>query len=191
MMKKTKLIRSCVMALFVLVALLLVYLVVKQTMPDIIPLLRNGDDMSFTGILYMALLQMVQVWSIVISGVIVNVAAGVVYGVWRAFAICLISSSLAHGISFTLYQRLGKYLDKFLPDNGSDKLDIVAKAEHPAYMVVTLCFLPLIPNGFISIAASRSRLKSWEFTLAMFCGSGSQTYRSPRSSAFCASCRIG
>ena len=67
MMKKTKLIRSCVMALFVLVALLLVYLVVKQTMPDIIPLLRSGDeqaleaylsrDMSFTGILYMALLQ--------------------------------------------------------------------------------------------------------------------------------------
>ena len=33
MMKKTKLIRSCVMALFVLVALLLVYLVVRQTMP--------------------------------------------------------------------------------------------------------------------------------------------------------------
>ena len=107
---------------------------------------------------------------------IVNVAAGVVYGVWRAFAICLISSSLAHGISFTLYQRLGKYLDKFLPDNGSDKLDIVAKAEHPAYMVVTLCFLPLIPNGFISIAASRSRLKPWEFTLAMFFGSAFSTF---------------
>ena len=136
MMKKTKLIRGGIMALFVLAALLLVYLVVRQTMPDIIPLLRSGDeealeaylsrDMSFTGILYMALLQMVQVWSIVISGVIVNVAAGVVYGVWRAFAICLVSSSLAHGISFTLYQRLGKYLDKLLPDNSSDKLDIVA-----------------------------------------------------------------
>ena len=44
---------------------LLVYLVVRQTMPDIIPLLRSGDeealeaylsrDMSFTGVLYMAL----------------------------------------------------------------------------------------------------------------------------------------
>ena len=88
MMKKTKIIRGGIMALFVLAALLLVYLVVRQTMPDIIPLLRSGDeealeaylsrDMSFTGILYMALLQMVQVWSIVISGVIVNVAAGVV-----------------------------------------------------------------------------------------------------------------
>ena len=186
MMKKTKLIRGGIMALFVLAALLLVYLVVRQTMPDIIPLLRSGDeealeaylsrDMSFTGILYMALLQMVQVWSIVISGVIVNVAAGVVYGVWRAFAICLVSSSLAHGISFTLYQRLGKYLDKLLPDNSSDKLDIVAKSEHPAYMVVTLCFLPLIPNGFISIAASRSRLKPWEFTLAMFFGSAFSTF---------------
>ena len=82
MMKKTKLIRGGIMALFVLAALLLVYLVVRQTMPDIIPLLRSGDeeeleaylsrDMSFTGILYMALLQMVQVWSIVISGVIVT-----------------------------------------------------------------------------------------------------------------------
>ena len=148
MMKKTKIIRGGIMALFVLAALLLVYLVVRQTMPDIIPLLQSGDeealeaylerDMSFTGILCMALLQMVQVWSIVISGVIVNVAAGVVYGVWRAFAICLVSSSLAHGISFTLYQRLGKYLDKLLPDNSSDKLDIVAKSEHPAYMVALL-----------------------------------------------------
>ena len=94
-----------------------------------------------------------------------------VYGVWRAFAICLISSSLAHGISFTVCQHLGKYLDKILPDTGSYKLDLIAKSDHPAYTVVTLCFLPILPNGIISIAASRSRLKPWEFTLAMFCGS--------------------
>ena len=114
-MKRKKLLRTGITVIFVLLAVFLVYLVVRQTMPDIIPLLKSGDeaaleaylsrDMSPSGILYMALLQMVQVWSIVISGVIVNVAAGVVYGVWRAFAICLLSSSLAHGISFTLYQR--------------------------------------------------------------------------------------
>jgi len=62
--------------------------VVRQELIEVLPqtlverkLLRSGDeealeaylsrDMSFTGILYMALLQMVQVWSIVISGVIV------------------------------------------------------------------------------------------------------------------------
>ena len=189
MMKKTKLIRSCVMALFVLVALLLVYLVVRQTMPDIIPLLRSGDeqaleaylsrDMSFTGILYMALLQMVQVWSIVISGVIVNVAAGVVYGVWRAFAICLISSSLAHGISFTLYQRLGKYLDKFLPDNGSDKLDIVAKAEHPAYMVVTLCFLPL-PAEAMGVYARHVLRQRVQYVCLLLAGQQSCPWRLAR-----------
>ena len=44
MMKKTKIIRGGIMALFVLAALLLVYLVVRQTMPDIIPLLRSGDE---------------------------------------------------------------------------------------------------------------------------------------------------
>lgn len=186
-MKKEKLLRTGITVVFILLAVLLVYLVVRQTMPDIIPLLQSGDetaleaylsrDMSFSGILYMALLQMVQVWSIVISGVIVNVAAGVVYGVWRAFEICLLSSSLAHGISFTLYQRLGKYLDKLLPESaGSAKLALIAKSEHPAYMVVTLCFIPLIPNGVIPIAASRSKLKPWEFTLAMFCGSAFSTF---------------
>ena len=180
-MKREKLLRTGITVIFVLLAVFLVYLVVRQTMPDIIPLLKSGDeaaleaylsrDMSPSGILYMALLQMVQVWSIVISGVIVNVAAGVVYGVWRAFAICLISSSLAHGISFTVCQHLGKYLDKILPDTDPYKLDLIAKSDHPAYTVVTLCFLPILPNGIISIAASRSRLKPWEFTLAMFCGS--------------------
>ena len=43
-------------------------------------------------------------------------------------------------------------------------------------MVVTLCFLPILPNGIISIAASRSRLKPWEFTLAMFFGSAFSTF---------------
>ncbi len=185
-MKKTKFIRTGSMLLFVLLALLLVYLVLKQFMPDIVALLKSGDeqameeylkrDMSVTGILCMALLQMVQVWSIVISVVIVQVAAGVVYGVWRAFAICLVSSALAHGICFTLFQKLGAYLDRLLPDSGNDKLNIVAKSAHPAYTVVMLCFLPLIPNGIIPIAASRSRLKPWEFTLTMFFGSAFSTF---------------
>ena len=43
-MKKTKLIRGAIMAVFVLLALLLVYTVVRQTMPDIIPLLQSGDE---------------------------------------------------------------------------------------------------------------------------------------------------
>lgn len=186
-MKKTNLIRAAIMAVFILLAVFLVYLVVRQTMPDIIPLLESGDeaaleaylerDMSFTGVLYMALLQMVQVWSIVISGVIVNVAAGVVYGTWRAFAICLLSSSLAHGVSFTFYQRVGRQLDRLLPSSGGTaKLDLIARSEHPAYTVVTLCFLPVLPNGFIPIAASRSSLKVWQFTLAMLCGSAFSTF---------------
>ena len=70
-MKKEKLLRAGITAVFILLAVLLVYLVVRQTMPDIIPLLQSGDeaaleaylsrDMSLSGILYMALLQMVQV----------------------------------------------------------------------------------------------------------------------------------
>ena len=40
-MKKEKLLRAGVTAVFILLAVLLVYLVVRQTMPDIIPLLQS------------------------------------------------------------------------------------------------------------------------------------------------------
>lgn len=88
---------------------------------------------------------------------------------------CLVSSSLAHGISFTLYQRLGKYLDKLLPDNSSDKLDIVAKSEHPGLYGRDALLPAAHPERLYPIAASRSRLKPWEFTLAMFFGSAFST----------------
>lgn len=185
-MKRTRLLRAAIMTAFLLAALLLVYLVVMQTMPDLIPLLESGDeaaleaylsrDMSASGVLCMALLQMIQVWAIVISGVVVNIAAGVVYGLWRAFAICQLSSTLAHCISFTLCQRLRRRLDRLLPDEHHAKLDLIANARHPGYMVLTLCFLPVLPNGIISVAASRSRLKPWQFALCMLFGTASGTF---------------
>lgn len=185
-MKRTRLLRAALMTLFLLTALLLVYLVVMQTMPDLLPLLESGDeaameaylsrDMSISGILCMALLQMVQVWSVVISGVVVNIAAGVVYGLWRAFAICQLSSTLAHCISFTLCQRLQRHLDQLLPDEHHAKLNLIANAKNPGYMVLTLCFLPVLPNGIISIAASRSRLKPWQFALCMLFGTACGTF---------------
>lgn len=185
-MHKTKWLRGAITVGFVLAALLLVYLVVAQTMPELVPILRTGDeqaleaylrrDVSASGILTMALLQMVQVWSLVISGVIVNVAAGVVFGLWRAFVICQLSSTFAHSVSFMLCQRLEQSLDRFLPDSKGGKLDSLSRTEHPAYLVVTLSFVPFIPNGLISIAASRTRLKPWEFSIAMFCGSAFGTF---------------
>ncbi len=185
-MKRTRLLRTAIMAAFFLLALFLVYFVVMQTMPDVIVLLESGDeaaieaylsrDLSASGILCMVLLQMIQVWSIVISGVVVNIAAGVVYGLWRAFAICQLSSTLAHCISFTLCQRLRRHLDRLLPDTHHTKLDLIANSQHPGYMVLTLCFLPILPNGIISVAASRSRLKPWQFGLCMLFGTASGTF---------------
>lgn len=185
-MNKNRLLRVLITALFLLAALGLVCLVVKQTMPDLLTLLRDADeaaleaylsrDMSLSGIICMALLQMIQVWSIVISGIVIKVAAGVVYGTWRAFLICQLSSTLAHCISFALCQRLDRYLEHFLPDQSAEKLTLITHAEHPAYMVVTLGFLPIIPNGIISIAASRTKLRLWQFALAMLCGSSFGTF---------------
>ena len=187
MMKKTKLIRSCVMALFVLVALLLVYLVVRQTMPDIIPLLRSGDEAGAGSVPEPR--HVVHRYSI--HGAFAD-GAGLVHRhfrrdrqcgrrrrLWRLARICNLPRfplrlHMESALHFT--SGWGSISINSCRIPALTNLIIVAKSEHPAYMVVTLCFLPLIPNGFISIAASRSRLKPWEFTLAMFFGSAFSTF---------------
>ena len=97
--------RILFISLFLAVAFILIYFAFKETIPDLMPMLKKGDvdeiqayirsSSKWKGIMCTALLQILQVFSIVISGIPVQVAAGVVYGTIFALLICLFSSTLA------------------------------------------------------------------------------------------------
>ena len=104
--------------LFLAVAAALFYFAFRDAAPQLLELLKNGDVEeiqlylrgigAWKGVLVTALLQMLQVFSLVISGVPVQVAAGVVYGTFIALVICLLSSTLALTLSLLLWKGMGR-----------------------------------------------------------------------------------
>ena len=102
--------------LFLAAGLALVLLAFRDALPELLPMLKNGDVDelqaylrgigTWKGVLCAALLQMLQVFSLVISGLPIQVAAGVVYGTFFALLICLVSSTLALTLSLLLWKTM-------------------------------------------------------------------------------------
>lgn len=182
-MKRNKIFRILFFAALFAIVALLIYFAFIAIMPELIPLLKDGDEAAiedylrhnsnFTGILCTALLQMVQIVSVVLSGVPIQIAAGIVYGTWRGFAICHLSTVAASTGVFAVIRKTGEKLDKFFPTNDGklSKLDFIRNSDRPAYTITIAYLIPLIPNGFIPYFSAKSRITVKEFAIAVFVGS--------------------
>lgn len=180
--KKNKWIRFAMKTGILLVSAGLIYFAFVATMPDLIPLLRNGNEAQieqylresnkWLGLLCVALLQFVQVLSVILPGAPIQIAAGIVYGTWRAFFVCHLSAVGTNLLVFNASRKLGSKMNLLLPvDTKSSKLDFIRKSENPAYMTVVACLVPILPNGFIPYAAAKTKITSLQFGLAMYFGS--------------------
>ncbi len=181
-MKHPKLIRTLVILGFVAAAATLVYFAFVATMPDLWPILKSGDEQQIeqylrnsdrnAGMFFVALLQMVQVLSVVLPGAPIQIAAGIVYGVWRSFLLCWLSSVAANALVFGLSRKLGSRLDRWLPvERRRSRLDALKRSQSAGYMTVMACLIPVLPNGIIPHIMSRTEIVWWKFTLAMAGGS--------------------
>ena len=170
--------------LFLALAAALVYFAFRDAAPALLPLLKNGDVEelqsylrsigAWKGVLCTVLLQMLQVFSLVISGVPIQVAAGVVYGTFIALAICLLSSTLALTVSLFLWKFMGKRMEKWFPveEKQLRLLDKLAASGTPPRYVVFLCgMIPVLPNGLIPLLAARLEIPVPAFSLWVGLGS--------------------
>lgn len=174
--------------LFVIIVLAicagLIYFAFLEVMPELIPLLKDGspaeieayleESSTFKGYLCAALLQMVQVWSIFIAGAPIQIAVGAVYGLWGGFVLCHLSSVFAHFVAITLWKRMGKKLEKWLPmdaDKNKSFKEMLNSTTPPMYTVFTACLIPLMPNGMIPFLASKLGIKTKNYIISVFIGS--------------------
>lgn len=158
----------------------LVYLAFLRSAPELIPLLKNGDEDAiaayiggqnqFSGIFSTALLAFIQPVSIILPGAPIQIAAGIVYGTLKGFLICHISYVFANVTVFYLARVLSNRMEK-LVSRFSSKLNFLQNAQYPVYMTAMACLIPLVPNGIIPYAAARTRMKLYEFVLAVVLGS--------------------
>lgn len=183
-MKKSGLIRAA-MALAVAALILgLVYVAFVKAMPDLWPVLKSGSEAeieaylasadSTVGLLCTAMLQFLQVVSIILPGAPIQIAAGIVYGVWKGGAICYLSYVSANLVVFAAARHLGGLLDKLAPAQGGgllQKVRFLSDAEMPVYMTAMACIIPVVPNGIIPYAAAKTEMKFWQFAAAVCGGS--------------------
>jgi len=181
-MKKNYLIRITAAFIILILAGGLIYLAFVTAVPELFPLLQNGSvsqienylrsSGKFTGLVFTALLQAVQVFSVVLPGMPIQIAAGIVYGIWRSFLVCHLSSVIANVLVFKAVRKFGAKMDKIMPIERKDsRLDFLLKSQTPAYMTVIACLVPVLPNGFIPYVAAKTKIKTVHFALAVYFGS--------------------
>jgi len=181
-MQKNTLIRIAIKVIMVVLALCFVYFAFVKAMPDLLPLLASGDEAEveayleannkFMGVLCAALLQALQVFSVVLPGPPIQIAAGIVYGTWRAFFVCHLSSVAANLLVFLLARRFNTKMNQYMPvKKRTSKLDFLVKSDHPSYMTVIAYLIPVLPNGIIPYAAAKTKIKLLPFFLSCYFGS--------------------
>ena len=178
--RRAFLIRTGMIILCAALLIGLVYLAFGQAAPELLPLLRSGDEEkiaaylgsqnSITGILSTALLAFLQPVSIILPGAPIQIAAGVVYGTLKGFLICHISYVLSNLVVFYLARVLGQKMDRYV-SRFSEKVNFLQDTQYPAYMTAMACLIPVVPNGIIPYAAARTRMRFHEFLIAVVLGS--------------------
>ena len=182
-MKKNLFFKTAYVVVIVSLSLCLAYIALEETIPGLIPLIKKGnfEDIqnyldecgTFKGILCTVLLSMFQVWSLFISAIPIQIAAGCVYGLPTAFAICHLSSTAALVIALTVWRRSGSRLEKWIPVdlNKNHRFnDFLSSQAPPAYIIILTCLIPVIPNGLIALLASKMEISTKSFAFSVWFG---------------------
>lgn len=115
-------------------------------------------------------LSFVQVLSIVIPAMPVQLAAGIAYGPWKGFLSSFSASALANLSVFFLARRLAPAIEALTADSPkiSKMLNSVRASKDPWYYTILAFMTPGLPNGIIPYAAAHANMSAGLFCKAIF-----------------------
>ena len=177
-----KLRKKLVPILGVIVVAVLIWFAFGNKIPGLIPLLKEGDSQKIAdylaqetgirGVIAVILLQGIQVASIVMPGMAIQVAAGLIYGWLEGFLMCYFGFVAANLCVFLFARRMGSDRIKDVSmGRMSQWLMERLKGTKPQFMVVIACMVPAIPNGIIPYLSARTEITAKEYVGAVAMGS--------------------
>ena len=181
-MKHPKLVKALIFIGMIALVVLIIYVGMRVAFPSLWTAIKSGnhEDLeaflkqgkSWKTLLVLAILQYVQIISIVLPSPPIHIAGGMVAGTLHAFATCMISYCLANLTVFAAARKLHGKLENFGvgSDGKGNKLDEWLSTGEPWIVVVLACMIPFIPNGLIPYAAAQTNLKAGKFTWSVFVG---------------------
>ena len=177
--KKSAVKSLLVMILFLLVAIALVVELLRIYVPDVWAAFSSGDENALqecfngqnigysAGLLW--LLSFVQVLSVFLPAMPVQLVAGIVLGPYLGCAVCLSAGMAAHTAVFFAAGRAQKSLAAL--EEASPKLkkarDALSVKRNRTYYTTILLLAPGLPNGIIPYAAAHAGLQARRYFLAL------------------------
>ena len=177
-----KLKEKLIPVLAVIAVAILIWFAFGDKIPGLIPLLKEGDSQKIAdylaqetgikGMIAVILLQAVQIASIVMPGMAIQIAAGLIYGWLEGFLMCYIGFVVSN---------LGVFL--FARKMGSDRIRDVSMGRtsqwlleklngtKPQFMVVVANMVPAVPNGIIPYIAAKTDITPLDYVKAVAMGS--------------------
>lgn len=179
---KSFLIKAAYIAFMVGLAFLIIFLIGRSVAPELMVAFKSGDEAAIElyleqnnniqGIVLTVVLQIIQVMSIVIPCMPIQVAAGVVFGTVRGFLITWLANLLANTLVYLIYKNAQKKLDEILNLKSNGKLTkLLNSALPPSVMVGLTALIPAIPNGFVPYLAVMAKVPLLQFVIAIAVGS--------------------
>lgn len=172
--------KAALRIIFVVLLFVLIIYAVLEFIPDIIDLLKTGDEAAMEayiaetgrfGIVIIVVLQVLQTITIIFPGIPIYMCSGIVFGKIKGTLICYLTYVVSNVAVFIFSKRLGEAAD-MLVDNKKELAvaRLMKKTKHPLRFVIALCVVPIVPNGIIPHLAAQSKITLKQFFTAVAVG---------------------
>ena len=178
--RREKRLAMLVVAAVVLVTVLLIVETFRLLLPGLWSAFSAGDEQALSeylasqgrlrSFLTLWFLAVVQVLSLVIPAMPVQLAAGLAYGPWMGFLTSFSASAVANMSVYLIARRLVPVIRRLVADNpkAAKLLDSVRSSKDPWFYTILAFITPGLPNGIIPYAAANAGMRPKQFLAAIF-----------------------
>lgn len=160
----------------------MIWYILNHMFPELLQLLKSGNQQQISdyisamgawkGMLMIYLISILQVVSIFIPGIVIQLSAGLVFPWYIAFLLCYLGFVSGNVLVFLVARRLGDRVLNHLPINTKlqwlkDKTD----SRKMIFYFGLACLVPGVPNGVIPYAAATTSITAKGFGAAIFASS--------------------
>ncbi len=181
---KGKIIRFSIVLFSLLIIILILAEVMSLILPGLIAIIERGDEHeiedyilsfgSLKGAMIATFIQFAQIISIVLPGAPVQIATGIIFGLWKGLLICQAGYLSAYDAVFFFLRKLHTKLDILFEPEAADNKKVFKffkKTDSPEIMVMIACMIPIMPNGAVPYVASKTKISFKKFMFFSYVGS--------------------
>ncbi|MBQ6442469.1 MAG: TVP38/TMEM64 family protein [Lachnospiraceae bacterium] len=180
-----RIIKRVVVVVVVAVLLFTFVYLIRNFIPGMIQLLKDGEpdqigaylrSQGKIGVVILVALQVLQTITIVFPGIPIYVAAGIVYGKFWGMVICYLTYVISNSAVFLFARKMGAVSEMILSGRKKKKegeevaTSLLQRTKYPGYITAALCVIPVVPNGLVPYIAAKTEIPFKRFLLSIAIG---------------------